>query len=152
MVHALKEAWRVIRGETNNFSNGPPYRRGLLDIRPRTSDPMIYVCLPGGREELCGPLTSTSTSVDKHSNAERAVKRAVDEGWFRLSAQRDFDWVDEYDTADDLVESIEEDWSSRSLEEDVALNLIKTMENCPPSTRALIKQRIGVRILQKAMP
>ena len=151
MVHALHEAWRVVRTATNHANPTPPHTRGVLDIRPSTSEPMIYVRLHNGQEVRCGPVTCKDTSVDSHRNADQTTLRALSDGWFTLGAKRHFEWIDEYDTVDDLVTGVEEDWSAREVHQDVVLRLMQVMYDSMPNARALIKQRISVRLLHKAL-
>lgn len=150
MVHALQEAWRVVRFAPNYDFDKPPFRSGVLDIRPQTADPMIFVRLYDGREVHCGTVQYKTNAVALHTKAENYVQLSLQEGWFIMGAERDFEWVDKYDAIDDLIESVEEDWPSRTVDEDVALRLMQVMQDSMPGAQILIRQRIGLRMLQKA--
>jgi hypothetical protein len=149
MGHALREARRVVRSTTNFASNEPPFIQGVLDVRPCTYDPVIYVRLANGQEVRCGPIAYEGTAVNRHRHAEQTTQKALSKGWFTEDAKRDFEWIDEYDTVDDLVTSVEEDWSSRILVEDVALRMMRIMDDALPGAQPVIRHWIGVRLLNK---
>lgn len=142
MVHALKETWRVTRAH-------------VLDIRPLVGAPKVFVsdARHGAKrsETLCGSLRPCSAEADMHAKADAAVDRVAAEGWFTTAAMQTFEWTDWFDSADELVEAVHEEWESWAVEEDTALKLMHTMERAGRGAAA-IRQSIGVRLLKKRHP
>jgi hypothetical protein len=145
MVHALKEAWRVTRAE-------------VLDIRPLIGEPQVIVRDRRGRDVVCGGLSwnggrhGSDADPEGHPEAEAALKRALAEGWFEVQSTAQFDWIDEYGSADELLESVEEDWVSRNISEDTALRLAQAMDDAGSGAAPFIRQPVGVRLLIKQEP
>lgn len=135
MVHALTETWRVSRGV-------------VLDVRPRPGEPQVLVCDAPGREWACGSLPWSGDLPEGHPQAEAALAQVVAQGWFAVAGARQFDWVDTFATADELAETVHEDWS-RTLDEDTALKLMRAMEQGGRGAVSLIRQAIGVKLLRK---
>ncbi|MFQ5410485.1 MAG: hypothetical protein ACE5FI_18915, partial [Anaerolineales bacterium] len=73
MVHALSEAQRVVRATVPDADTGPPFARGVLDIRPRPSDPVVAVRTRAGGEVSCGPLRRLDPDNDHTAAAEQAL-------------------------------------------------------------------------------
>jgi len=134
MVHALNEAWRVARAE-------------VLDIRPLIGEPQVIVRDRHGREWACGGLFWNGGDPEGHPEADEALRRVLAEDRFKIESETRFDWIDEYESAEELVESVDEDWTSRSINEDTALKLAQAMEEA--GTTPFIRQPIGVRLLIK---
>jgi hypothetical protein len=139
MVHALKEAWRVARAE-------------VLDIRPLIGEPQVIVRDRRGRDVVCGGLSWIGGDPEGHPEADAALKRVLAEGWFEVQSTAQFDWIDEYGSADELLESVEEDWVSRSISEDTALRLAQAMDDAGSGAAPFIRQPVGVRLLIKQEP
>lgn len=136
MVHALKEAWRVTRAE-------------VLDIRPLVGEPQVIVRDRRGRDWACGGLHWDGGDPEGHPEAEEAVMRVVAEGRFKIESTAQFDWIDEYESADELIESVEEDWASRGISEDTALQLARSIADAGLGAAPFIRQPVGVRLLRK---
>ena len=136
MVHALKEAWRAARAE-------------VLDIRPLVGAPQVIVRDRRGRHWACGGLHWDGGDSEGHPEAEEAVMRVVAEGRFKIESAAHFDWIDEYESANELIESVEEDWASRGMGEDTALRLAQSLADAGPGAVPFIRQPIGVRLLRK---
>ncbi len=136
MVHALKETWRVSRAH-------------LLDIRPRLGEPQVIVRDRNGRDTICGGLHWNGDDPEGHPLAEAALSQVIAEGLFTIVAEKQFDWIDAYESVDELVEAINEEWESRSLGEEAALKLMRAMEAAGRGAVPFIRQPIGIRLLKK---
>jgi hypothetical protein len=136
MVHALKETWRVSGAH-------------LLDIRPRLGEPQVIVRDRDGRDTICGGLHWNGDDPEGHPHAEAALSRVVAEGLFTVIAEKQFDWIDAFESVDELVESVGEEWESRNLGEEAALKLMRTMETAGRGAVPFIRQPIGIRLLKK---
>jgi hypothetical protein len=136
MVHALKEIWRVTRVH-------------VLDIRPRPGEPQVIVRDRNGRDTICGGLHWNGGDPEGHPHAEGALSQVIAEGWFTIAAEEQFDWIDAFESVDELVESISEEWESRNLGEETALKLVRAVEAAGRGATPFIRQPIGIRLLQK---
>lgn len=140
MVHALKETWRVSGAH-------------LLDIRPRLGEPQVIVRDRDRRDTICGGLHwnggRQDSGAEGHPHAEAALSQVIAEGIFTVVAEKQFDWIDAYESVDELVEAVNEEWESRSLGEEAALKLMRTMEAAGRGAVPFIRQPIGLRLLKK---
>ena len=136
MVHALHETWRVTRDE-------------VFDIRPHVFAPLIYVRDRNGGEAFCGELTWCDDSGQHHIQSDAALARVIAVGKFVIAKEDHFDWFETFDTADELVEQVHDDWITWTVDEDVALRLMRAMKDSGRGAKAFIKQGIGVRLLKR---
>lgn len=140
MVHALKETWRVSRAH-------------LLDIRPRLGEPQVIVRGRDERDTVCGGLHwnggRQDSGAEGHPHAEAALSQVIAEGMFTVVAEKQFDWIDVFESVEELVESVAEDWESRALGEEAALKLMRAMEAAGRGAVPFIRQPIGLRLLKK---
>ncbi len=148
MVHALNEAWRVLRLSDHNQSV-PPYQRGLIDIRPWHGDPLVVVKSHAGEEINCGPLRPKESGYTHYSDAEQALETVVAANKFSIAESHTFEWIDEFESADELATEVDESWSSRMLDEDTALALMHALERLDGAGTAIIRQSIRIRFLRK---
>ena len=135
MVHALQETWRVTRS-------------AVLDVRPIVGDPQVIVRDRNGSETACGGLRWDSSDPEGHPEADAALARALAEGWFAVDASRRFDWVDVFKSADELAETIHEEWE-RDMDEETTLRLMHGMRRAGRGAEAMIRQAIRVQLLRK---
>ena len=135
MVHALHETWRVTRSE-------------VLDIRPLAL--AVSLCSRSKRRRhLCGELKWCDDSGQHHIQSDTALARVVAEDKFIIAKEDRFDWYDTFETTDELVEQVHDDWLTWSVDEDTALKLMRAMKDSGRGATAFIKQGIGVRLLKK---
>lgn len=89
MVHALRETWRVLAtGAT------------LLDLRPLSTTCPIEVVTPAG-ETRVGEVDATGYASDDAA-ADRAVRRLVDDEWFRSRGETRFEFDFYWDTVAEM--------------------------------------------------
>ena len=136
MVHALQETWRVTHVH-------------VLDVRPRVGEPQVIVRDRDGWDTICGGLHWNGDDPEGHPHAEAALARVIAEGKFVVAAEKEFDWIDSYESVDELVESINDDWVSRGLGEETALKLMRAMETAGRGATPFIRQQVGMRLLRK---
>ncbi len=135
MVHALHETWRVTRSE-------------VLDIRPLALAPLVFVRDRNGGSTFCGELKWCDDSGQHHIQSDTALARVIADNKFVITKEDRFDWYDTFNTADELVEQVHDDWLTWTVDEDTALKLMRTMKDSGRSAVAFIKQGIGVRLLK----
>lgn len=136
MVHALREVWRAARS-------------AVLDIRPTAESPVVWVRDRAGQETKCGDLHWKCGEAHAHRSANAAVEAVVAEGLFTLAEFRQFDWVDEFDDADDLVGTVADEWEHWSIEEDTSLRLVQTLKRAGRGAAPFIRQTIRAQMLRK---
>ena len=136
MVHALHETWRVTRSE-------------VLDIRPLALSPLVFVRDRNGGDTFCGELKWCDDSGQHHIQSDTALARVVAEDKFIIAKEDRFDWYDTFETTDELVEQVHDDWLTWSVDEDTALKLMRAMKDSGRGATAFIRQGIGVRLLKK---
>lgn len=136
MVHALHETWRVTRSE-------------VLDIRPLALAPLVFVRDRNGGSTFCGELKWCDDSGQHHIQSDTALARVIADNKFVITQEDRFDWHDTFNTADELVEQVHDDWLTWTVDEDTALKLMRTMKDSGRGAVAFIKQGIGVRLLKK---
>ncbi len=135
MVHALHEAWRVARA-------------AVLDVRPQVGDPQVLVRDRAGSETVCGGLRWDSPDPEGHPEAEAALALVVAEGRFVVAASGRFDWTDTLKSADDLAETIHDEWE-RDMDEEATLRLMAGMRQAGLGAQAIIRQAIQIQLLRK---
>ena len=133
MVHALREAARVTRSV-------------VVDIRPRVEPPQVWVRTRTGAEALCGGLVWKGGPVYIHLAANEAVQAALDQKLFEVESAGSFEWLDSFDSTEELVELVEEDWDNWTVGEETALRLVKLMES---GAGPFIRQGIQAQVLKK---
>lgn len=136
MVHALHQIWRVTRST-------------VLDIRPLALSPLIYVRDRNGVDTFCGELTWCDDSGQHHIQSDAALARAISDGKFVVEAQDQFNWFDTFETTDELVEQVHDEWITWTVGEDAALKLMRVMETAGQGAIPYLRQGIGVRVLKK---
>lgn len=142
--------WNVVRG-----GQGAALREGqrvvrpdglLVEVRPLPGDPQVEIVRPDGRRVGCGALRpSDATVLARQTHAEQVILQALARGAVRLAGQVEFDWVNGYGDADELVETVLETWTARTIDEATALRLAQAMADAPSGSRAVIRQAVMVR-------
>lgn len=133
MVHALLETARVTRSV-------------VVDIRPRVEAPEVWVRTRTGAEVLCGALLWKGGEIYVHGAATEAVQTVITQGAFAIESTGSFEWIDQFESTDELVEIVEEDWDNWSVGEETALRLLNAME---PGATLFVRQGIQVQVLRK---
>lgn len=94
MVHALREAWRVLR--SSGF---------LVDLRPRHSNQLIELIIDQQPEIVT--CYTDDYRVERDVAADKAVAVAVDSRLFCLEDSASFRYVKHYDTGTELMDYFE---------------------------------------------
>jgi SAM-dependent methyltransferase len=121
----------------------------VLDIRAGVTPPAIFLRTQAGDDILCGPLKRTVGDTHSNEGASRVVAEAVKAGRLVVSAAQEFDWVDVYDTADEMVSEIAEEWQSWVIDEDTVLRLMRLLEMHGRGARPFVRQGIRAQLLRK---
>ena len=138
MVHALTEAARVAQTT-------------VLDIRPLIEPPEIWVRdQRAGAEARCGALQRKPDAPPSHVSAANAVARVVAEGLFTIEKIERFEWIDVYESIDELIEEVAEEWENWLIEEEVSLKLVRELERAGRGAQPFIRQDIQAQVLKKA--
>jgi len=131
---ALSEARRVSRGT-------------LLDLRVTLPPPEIWVRNRAGLDIECGPLTRQA-DMQHNVAATQIMEWALREGWFTVAASRQFDWIDAYESSDELVAEVSDDWENWTIGEDVSLRLMRTLADAGRGAVPFIKQGVMAQVLK----
>jgi hypothetical protein len=94
MVHALREAWRILAASGI-----------LLDLRPISSNPTIEVVVQGESFQI-GAIDN-SAGVPDDAAAERAIRQVVEDGWFVLSNDSRFQTEHLWDSVEEVASFME---------------------------------------------
>ena len=136
MVHALTEAARVAQTT-------------VLDIRPLIEPPEIWVRDQAGADTRCGGLQRKPDAPPSHISAANAMAQVVAEGLFAIEKVERFEWIDVYESLDELIEAVAEEWENWLIEEDVSLKLVREMERAGRGAQPFIRQGIQAQVLKK---
>ncbi len=133
---ALSEARRVSCGT-------------LLDVRVTLPPPEIWVRNRAGRNINCGPLTRQA-DMEHNIAATQIMDWALREGWFTVVAARQFDWIDAYESGDELVAEVSDDWENWIIGEDVSIRLARTLADAGRGAVPFIRQGVLAQVLKVA--
>lgn len=133
---ALSEACRVSRGT-------------LLDVRVTLSPPEIWVRNRARRDINCGPLTRQA-DMDHNIAATQIMDWALREGWFTVAASRQFDWIDAYESGDELIAEVSDEWENWAVGEDASLCLARTLADAGRGAVPFIRQGVLAQVLKVA--
>ena len=75
-----------------------------------------------------------------------AVQAVLDQKLFEVESAGSFEWLDSFDSTEELVERVEEDWDNWTVGEETALRLVKLMES---GAAPFIRQGIQAQVLKK---
>jgi SAM-dependent methyltransferase len=131
---ALTEALRVSRGT-------------LLDVRVTVPPPEIWVRNRAGRDLKCGPLTRNA-DMEHNIAATQITDWALHESWFTVAAAREFDWIDAYESGDELIAEVSDEWENWVVGEDASLRLARTLSDAGRGAVPFIKQGVLAQLLK----
>lgn len=136
-AQALREAWRVARST-------------VLDIRAVLTPPEIWVRTNARGDLNCGPLTRREPHTHYNEEASQALDAALRDGWLRLVDRREFEWIDTYETVDEMIGEITDEWDSWIIEEDLALKTVRTFAEAGRGAIPFVRQGVHIQRLQKS--
>jgi SAM-dependent methyltransferase len=134
-MQALREAVRVSR-ET------------ILDIRATLPPPLVWVRNRSGQDINCGPV-SRKTESEHNLTANEAVAQAIRDGWLTVTASRQFDWVDVYESGDELVGEVSDEWENWYIGEDLSIKLARALSDAGRGAVPFITQGVQAQVLKK---
>lgn len=135
-AEALREALRVSTGL-------------VLDIRAVLAPPEIWIRTQNNGDLNCGPLTKREPHTHYNEEASQIVNAALTEGWLRLEDRREFEWIDVYETVDELIGEITDEWESWIIEEDLALKTVNTFAQAGRGAVPFVRQGVQAQLLCK---
>jgi len=106
MVHALQQAWRVLKPGGS-----------LVDLRPLAANSPIEV-VTGQQSRLAGRIDDSRDRLDDRA-ADKAVSQILRNGWFVREREETFDYIAFWDTLEEMQIYIEEKRSSLVLPDSV---------------------------------
>lgn len=133
---ALREAFRVARSV-------------ILDIRAVLDPPEMWLRDSHGRELRCGPLQRAPGDTHSNEGASLAVAGALEAGWLRLADYRDFVWLDVYETVDEMLSEITEEWQSWVVDEEVVLRLMRLAAEVGRGAIPYVRQGVRAQVLTR---
>ncbi len=134
---ALREAWRVAKGI-------------VLDIRAVLAPPEIWVRSTARGDLRCGPLTRREPHTHYNEEASQALTAAIQAGWFIPTERREFEWLDVYETVDEMVGEITDEWESWIIDEDLALKVVQTVADAGRGAVPFVRQGVQAQLLRKS--
>ena len=102
MVHALHEAWRILRPQGI-----------LIDLRPLCADAPLEIVFTGGCDSA-GPV-DMSLGIAHENAADHAVESAVGEGIFKELELEHFDFAFYWDTPKEMKAEMDEYWKDDAI-------------------------------------
>jgi hypothetical protein len=130
MVHALKEAWRVL------MPMGV-----MLDIRPLSVDTPLEVVF-GKKRELAG-IVDMSPEIEYDIAADKAINTVVKERNFTEDKIDYFDYVYYWKTFHGMMADFEERWKDEIIITDEVIQRAKSLYE---EMRPKVKFRFGMRM------
>ena len=133
MVHALKEAWRVL------VPDGI-----MIDVRPLTTDVPIEVVFAGGSQPAGMVDLSPERELDRA--ADEAIEAVVEEGRFHLNTLETFDYANYWRTYHGMVTDFSERWEGEIIVPDQVLRKARQLyeQNRPGAKLRLpMKMKMG---------
>ncbi len=97
MVHALHEAWRILRPQGI-----------LIDLRPLCTDAPLEIVFTGGYESA--GLVDMSLGIPEENAADQAVESAAGEGIFKELTLEQFDFAFYWDTVNEMKTDMDGRW------------------------------------------
>jgi hypothetical protein len=97
MVHALKEAWRVLRPQGI-----------MIDVRPLSLDVPLEVLFEEGSE--AAGVVDMSPCIDLDYASDGAIESVIGDGMYREIHKEQFDFAFYWKTIKGMQEDIKENW------------------------------------------
>ncbi len=134
MVHALHEAWRVLRPQGI-----------LIDLRPLCADAPLEIVFTGG----CEPAGAVEMSLGiAHENAaDNAVKCVVGEGIFKELKLEHFDFAFYWHTVKEMKAEMDEYWKDDAILRPGVLRRAAALFKKRPS-QAQVRLRMRMRLAE----
>ena len=136
MVHALKEAWRVLKP-----------RGFIIDLRPLPIDVPLEVVYEGGCEAT--GMVDMTLNWEFDVAPDKAIDQVLGEGIFVQNVLETFDYAFYWRTYHGMVVDLEENWKGDlEVPEDVFENARKIYLDHRPKSRMRLplKMKLGVYI------
>lgn len=114
MVHALKEAWRVL------VSRGT-----LVDLRPLCIDVPLEILSPSGNESA--GLVDMSPEIDQDIAADAATQAVVRDGFYKELKREIFDFAYYWNTVREFKADLDESWKDEVILPVEVLKLARAM-------------------------
>jgi hypothetical protein len=106
MVHALKEAWRVLAP-----------RGVMVDLRPLCLDAPLDILFNNNEKEFAG-VVDMSLDIDAEVAADRAIEEVLSEGYFKELTVERFEIAYYWDTVRGMIAEIRNRWKDDAIIEE----------------------------------
>ena len=137
MVHALREAWRVL------VPNG-----AMVDVRPLSVDVPLEIVYKGGRESA--GMIDMSPEIHLDIAADGAIDYVANEGIFRETHRELFNFAFYWKTMKGMQEDLDENWKDELIvDEHVWKRAKKIIKQKHPQTQLRIAMKMKLAIYQK---
>ncbi len=136
MVHALQEAWRVLR-----------LGGALVDLRPLSKDIWVEIETQPGRFLQVGELDESEWLADDRES-HRAVQRAVRKRLFRFVERRPFEFRWYFESLDEMVEYAAEQWEDR-VDDRTLSRTGERLAGLPSSVKLCVRKPMHLAIYRK---
>ncbi len=137
MVHALKEAWRVL------------VPKGMMiDVRPLSVDVPLEVATTNGKEQA--GMVDLSPGLQYDDAADQAIEQVLTEGLYSQLSNETFDFVYCWHTYHGMVVDFEERWEGEIIvAKEVLENARQLYRRKLPGTRLLLPMKMKLTIYTK---
>lgn len=137
MVHALKEAWRVL------VPHGV-----MVDVRPLSVDVPLEIVYKGGSESA--GMIDMSPEIHLDIASDNAIETVSREGIFRETHKELFDFAFYWKTVKGMQEDLDENWKDEMIiAGDVWSKSRQIIKQKHPQTRLRIAMKMKLAIYQK---
>jgi len=137
MVHALKEAWRIL------VPHGT-----LIDVRPLSIDVPLEIVYEGGRADA--GMVDFSPGVDLDADADNAMISVTAEGIYTLAREELFDFTYYWKTVKGMQDDIKEYWEGEvNIPEQVWQRARQLFDKRRPKTQIRLAMRMKLGKYEK---
>lgn len=140
MVHALKEAWRVLVPQGT-----------MVDVRPLSLDVPLEIVYKGG----CEPAGMVDMSPDLPFDiaADKAIENVIDDGFYKEIYKEQFDFAFYWQTIKGMQEDLKENWEGEvNIAKEVWANAKQIIKQRHPQTRIRLGMQMKLAIYKKLEP
>jgi hypothetical protein len=137
MVHALKEAWRVL------VPHGV-----MVDVRPLSVDVPLEIVYKGGSESA--GMIDMSPEIHLDIASDNAIETVSRQGIFRETHKEQFDFAFYWKSVQGMQEDLNENWKDEVIiAEKVWVKAKKIIKQKHPQTRLRMAMKMKLAIYQK---
>jgi hypothetical protein len=137
MVHALKEAWRVLK----------PHGI-MIDVRPLSLDVPLEIVYRGGRESA--GMVDMSPCIHLDYASDDAVERVTTDGLYKEVLKEQFDFAFYWKTIKGMQDELKENWEGEvNIADEVWAGAKQIIKHRHPKTRIRLGMQMKLAVYEK---